>query len=139
MAAIRPGCALSGSSVSEPARTAVARHYEATPIEFWNSLWEFFDQRVRRQRPDFEELAPLIREFNNLIGSYHAYCVTPIYDRLDDDARAKLSDSDVRKLKRFQQKHHVFTTDYIEFLRALSESHRSLEHLPRYLPISNPL
>lgn len=125
--------------LSQAPREALASHYLATPIEHWNGLWEHFDQRVRRQAPVFCELAPLIQEFNNLVGSYHAYCLAPVYDRLDDGLRGKLSDSDLRKLRKFQQKHHAFMTDYIEFLRSLSESHPALEHLPRYLPISNPL
>ncbi len=125
--------------LSQTPREAVLMHYQATPIEHWNNLWELFDQRVRRQSPMFGELVPLIQEFNSLIGSYHTYCVAPIFNRLGDDVRAKMSGSDKRKLAAFQQRYHSFTTDYTEFLRLLSESHPKLEHLPRYLPIPEPL
>jgi hypothetical protein len=122
---------------SKAAQEALLVYYSATPVEHWSSLWEHFDQRVRRQVPAFAELSPLIQEFNSLIGQYHAYCLGPIYDRMGDDLRAKLSDADLRKLRTFQQKHQAFMIEYTEFLRALSQSHPALEHLPRYLPVAN--
>lgn len=127
------------SELSEPVRAALARQYEATPIELWNSLWEFFDQRLGRQQPVFAELAPSIQEFDNLIGNYHVYCVAPIFSRLPADVRERLSDEDRRKLNGFQQKHHSFITDYVQFVRALADSHPALEHFPRYLPTADPL
>jgi hypothetical protein len=81
----------------------------------------------------------LIQEFNNLIGKYHAYCVAPVFGRLPESARGQLSKSDISKLNGFHHKFQSFTSDYTHFLRLIAESHPELEHLPRYLPNTDPL
>ena len=124
---------------STPARAGLDQRFEATPIEFWNSLWYFFDQRVGRTRPGFNELRALIQEFDNFVGQYHNYCVAPIFDRLPAEIRSQLSDDDKRRLAGFQQRHHTFINAYAQFGRSLADSHPALEHLPRYQSTSNPL
>jgi hypothetical protein len=80
-----------------------------------------------------------IQEFNNLVAKYHAYCVAPVFDRITNDARAVMTDTDRSKLNGFDYRYGGFVNDYTQFLRELAESHTALKDLPRYLPIPNPL
>jgi len=122
-----------------PTRDDLCKRLGTAPLGLWNQFWFFFKQRIDRTAPTFTELLAGIQEFHHLLGEYNNLCVAPIFSHLPNDTRASLTEQQRSKLNGFQQRFTIYLRDYMEFAKELSSALPELDHMPRYLPHSNPL
>src|ERR1700730_7159685 len=72
-------------------------------VDLWYVPLQYFVERLNRMPRRMGEFRPALMEFHFLVGSYNAFCVSPIFDRLPATMRAQIQPARLSKLNRFQQ------------------------------------
>lgn len=105
----------------------------------WGGYWQYFAERIDRQRLTMSEFRAALMEFHFLVSTYNNQCVAPIFETLPQNAVAEIPAWVKSKLNSFQQRFGRFLGEYQDFTKPLSDSRPTLQGLPCYFSIPKPL